>query len=156
MPPASGPFPDVPLPSVGGAPRSLADLWSGGPSLVLIGHRSCKTTRETLPFVDRIHRRRTRGTVTAVLQDDAPTARELAAQLGLALPIRLEADPYPLAHALDLAVVPTLFALTEKGEISAISEGLRRADLEAFAGRLGVPGPLFGPDDAKTPAQKPG
>ena len=29
-----------------------------GEALVLIGHRNCKTTRQTLPFLDRIHRRR--------------------------------------------------------------------------------------------------
>ncbi len=156
MPPTSGPFPDVPLPSLDEPPRSLAEVWSRGPALVLIGHRSCKTTRETLPLVDRIHRRLTRGTVTAILQDDAPTARELAAELGLAVPIRLEADPYPLADALNLAVVPTIFALNEKGEIAGVSEGLCRADLEAFADHLGVPGALFGPEDARIPPLKPG
>jgi hypothetical protein len=156
VPLATGHFPTVSLPGLGAPPRSVAESGLGAPALILIGHRSCKTTRETLPLVDRIHRRRTRGSVTAVLQDEEPVARELVAQLDLALPVRLEADPYPLAAALDLMVVPTLFVLDENGVITGVSEGLRRADLEAFADRLGVSGALFGPEDAKIPPQKPG
>ena len=156
MPSTSGSFPTVSLPGIDDPSRPIAEAGLGAPVLVLIGHRDCKTTRETLPLVDRIHRRRTRGSVTAILQDDAPAARELMAELDLALPVRLEADPYPLAAALDLMVVPTLFALDENGAITGVSEGLRRVDLEAFAHHLGVPGALFGPGDAKIPPQKPG
>jgi hypothetical protein len=156
VPITSGPFPTVSLPGLDGRPSLIAEAGLGTPALVLIGHRGCKTTRDTLPLVDRIHRRLTRGRVTAVLQDDAPDARALVDQLHLALPVQIEADPYPLAAALGLEVVPTIFALDENGVITGMSEGLRRADLEAFADRLGVPGALFGPEDAKIPPHKPG
>ena len=64
-------------------------------------------------------------------------------------------DPYPLAAALELTTVPTLFAIAPGGAITAISEGLRRADLEAFGRHLGVAGELFAAED-KVPAGKPG
>jgi hypothetical protein len=156
MPLASGPFPSVVLRDLEGAPHPIAEAWAAGPALVVVGHRNCKTTREILPLVDRIHARRGSGAgVLAVLQDDPETARVLRDQIGLALPLRLEADPYPLAAALELTTVPTLFLVAPEGTIERVSEALRRADLEAFAVRLGVAGELFGAKD-KVPALKPG
>lgn len=151
-----GAFPDWTLPDVDGAEAPLSRAWSEGPALVLVGHRTCKTTRETLPWVDRLHRRRgPNATVIAVLQDDAETARTLIASQGLEMPVRLEADPYPLAAALELTTVPSLFALAPGGAITAVSEGLRRGDLEAFGRHLGIEGDLFTAED-KVPAGKPG
>jgi peroxiredoxin len=156
MPRREGVFPDWTLPDVDGALSPLARAWAAGPALVLIGHRTCKTTRETLPWLDRLHRRRgANASVVAVLQDDAETARELIAAQGLQVPVRLEADPYPLAAALDITTVPTLFAIGRDGTITAVSEGLRRADLEALGRHVGVTGELFTPED-KVPAGKPG
>ena len=153
MPRTTGLFPRVPLTGLDGLERRVE---AGGewPSLVLLGHSDCRTTRETLPLVDKIHRRG-RGTVTAVLQDTAAAARDLVTTLSLAVPVLLEVDPYPLAAALDVATVPTLFVLTPESRIEAVSEGLRRADIEAFAERLGVDGPLLGPEDT-VPALRPG
>jgi hypothetical protein len=152
---ASGPFPRASLRDLEGAPRALDEAWKDGEALVLVGHRSCKTTRETLPYVDRIHRRRSRGRVLAILQDDAATARALAAEQNLELPILLEEDPYPVAAELDLVAVPTLFAVDAGGGIVKVVEAFNRAELEAFAERFGVPPPLFLPED-NAPAFKPG
>jgi hypothetical protein len=146
-------FPEAALPDVAGNVSRLDAAWAEGPALVFLGHRSCKTTRQTLPYVDRIHRRG--GRVLAVLQDDPEAARELLGELGLALPVRLEADPYALASALGITTVPTLLMVEKAGTIAATSEGFRRDDIEAFAGKLGVAAPLFVPED-KAPAQKPG
>ena len=139
----SGPFPDLALADLDGRPHSLAEAWRDGEALFLIGHGDCSTTRQAIPYVDRIHRRKTRGAVVLVLQDDAQAARRLAAEEGLALPIRLEPDPYPLARALDLGVVPALVLVDREGRIDRVSVGFRRADLDAFAARLGVAGTLF-------------
>ncbi|HET7295477.1 MAG TPA: hypothetical protein VFM88_23885 [Vicinamibacteria bacterium] len=156
MPRATGPFPDLELPDPDGALHPLAEAWARGPALVVLGHRNCKTTREALPFVELIHARCGGGaTVLAVLQDDAETARALTDQLSLTLPVRLEPDPYPLAAALDVTTVPTFFLVARGGAIERASEALRRADLEAFGARLGVPSPLFTAED-KVPAHKPG
>jgi peroxiredoxin len=156
MPLASGAFPDFRLPDLAGEAHALSDAWQAGDALILIGHKNCKTTRQTLPYVDRIQQRRGSGaSVLAVLQDGAEEARQVVQNLGLTLPIRLESDPYPLGHALDLATVPTLFLVQKGGAIERISEAFNRADLEAFAERLGVAGPLFVPAD-RAPAMKPG
>jgi hypothetical protein len=153
---SQGAFPALALPDLEDAERPLAEAWKDGDALLLIGHKNCKTTRETLPFVDRIHRRRAaHHGVLAILQDDPQTARELQGKLSLALPLRLEADPYPVARGLGLTTVPTLFLVDRSGAIRQVSEGFVRKDLEAFAERLGVRAPLFTPED-KAPAMKPG
>jgi len=153
---AGGAFPDFRLPDLAGDPHSLADSWQRGDALILVGHKSCKTTRQTLPYLDRIAQRRgPTASVLAVLQDTPEDARQVAQNLKLTLPIRLEADPYPLAAALELTAVPTLFLVAKGGAIARISEAFHRGDLEAFAERLGVTGPLFVPED-KAPAMKPG
>lgn len=153
---AHGGFPGQALPDLEGGQRSLAEAWKEGDALILIGHKTCKTTRQALPFVDRIHRRRSpRRGVVAILQDAPEDALALKETLGLELPIRLEADPYLLARAVSLVTVPTLFLVDREGQIRAVSEGFVRADLEAFAARLGVASPLFTPED-KAPAMTPG
>ena len=152
---AGNPFPTQALPDLDGAERPLALAWSEGPALVCIGHRDCATTRLTLPFVDRLYERRPSGaSVVAVLQDDPASARALARDLGLTLPILVEADPYPLAAELKLRAAPTLM-LVRDGTIAKAAEGFSRDDLEAFSRELGIAGPLFSPDDT-APPRRPG
>jgi len=155
MPRLGAALPDLTLPGLDGAPRALAEIGSSGPALVVIGHSDCKTSRETLPYVDRIHRRRRAGSeVVAILQDDAEAARGLVRELALDLPVLLESDPYPLAEALELVTVPSLLEIADAGVIARVSEGFSRDDLEAFAARLGA-APLFTPED-QSPAFRPG
>ncbi len=149
-------FPEMALPDLEGTARPLADAWAKGPALLILGHGDCKTTRDALPFVDRIHRRKD-GAATAlmILQDGAETARELRAELGLELPVRLETDPYPFFQRLGIETVPTLVLVGADGVVRRVSEAFRRDDLEAFAEALGVPAPLFTAVD-RAPALRPG
>jgi hypothetical protein len=150
------PFPRRALPDLQGVERPLPRAWSQGAALVAVGHRDCATTRLSLPYVDRLHRRRGPGhEVVLVLQDERADAEALAGELGLEVPVLLEADPFPLARELGLRTVPTLMLVGEDGVIAAACEGFRRQDLEEFAARLGVEGPFFGADDG-APARKPG
>ena len=144
------------LPDLTGTLRPLAETWATGAGLLLIGHGDCQTTRQVLPYLDRIHRRRGPGArVLLVLQDDAHAARSLVSELKLEVPVGLEADPYPLAEALGLVTVPTLFLLRRGSVIASVSEGFNRAELESLAVPLGVEGPLFTPADG-APAFRPG
>jgi hypothetical protein len=153
MPPAAGgTFPDHVLPGLGGAPLRLADAWSGGRALVVVAHADCGTSRLALPFVDRLHRRRGPGAgVVAVLQEDDAGARRLCGELGLALPVALDLDPYALSRQLTLEAVPTLFELGPGGRILAVHEGFRRDGFEALAAALGVAAPFFAAGDDAPP-----
>jgi hypothetical protein len=150
------PFPSHSLPDLDGVPRPLSMNWTEGPALILVGHRDCATTRLTLPFVDRIHKARPAGaSVVAVLQDDAAAARALMADLGLTMPVLLEADPYPLSAELGLRAAPTLMLVGRDGKILRAAEGFSRIDLDGLAVALGTTVPLFSPTDT-APPRRPG
>lgn len=143
------------LPDLSGVERVLSAAGGELPLLVVHGHRTCGTTRLALPYVERIHRRKTRGRVVVVLQDTPEDARTLCRDLDLTLPVLLEADPYPFAAALQADTVPTLMLVDADGRITHLGAGFRRTELEAMGAALGVAGPLFAPDD-KAPALRPG
>ena len=134
----------------GSAPSSV--LHAGGPTLVVIGHMSCKTTRQTLPFIDRIHK--DGGRAVAMLQDSPEDAANGLAKLGLDLPFLCEKNPYALSAAIGLEVVPTLLFVEADGTVVLTSEAFRRPDIEAFAQRLGAPKPVLANDTM--PGFKPG
>ena len=156
---AGRPFPQVALPDLDGKRQDI--LGASGSrvasvSCVVVGHSECGTTRLAIPYLKRMHDRRGPGaSVVLVLQDDAAAARALLAELRAEMPVRLEADPYPLARATGLATVPTLFLVGPARRVERVSEGFERAALEEMAGRLGVPRPFFTPEDA-APALRPG
>jgi len=152
---SSGPFPELALADLDGLVHPLREAWRDGDALVLIGHGDCSTTRLTLPFFERIHRRRTRGTALLVLQDDAEAARALQSELGLSVPICLEPAPYALASDLRLEAVPTLVLVDSGGRIVRASGGFDRDVLEALAAHMGTVGALFAPGD-RAPAFRPG
>ena len=132
--------------------ESSEALYAGGPAVVLIGHKNCKTTRQTLPFVDRIHK--DGGRAMALLQDTPAEASAALLKLGLTLPFLCEPDPYALSAAIGLDVVPTLLFIESNGTVVLTSEAFRRPDLEAFAKRLGAPVPVI--ENDTMPGFKPG
>ena len=149
--------PPFPLPQTGlqkpdGSPVSSGAMNAGGPTLVIVGHLNCKTTRQTLPFIDRIHK--DGGRAVAMLQDSPEDAAAGLAKLGLDLPFLCERNPYPLSAAIGLDVVPTLLFVEADGTVALTSEAFRRPDIEAFAERLGAPKPVIANDTM--PGFKPG
>jgi hypothetical protein len=127
-------------------------LYSAGQTLVIVGHMNCKTTRQTLPFIDRIHK--DGGRAVAMLQDSPEDAEAGLAKLGLSLPFFCERNPYSLSAAIGLEVVPTLLFIEADGTVALTSEAFRRPDIEAFAERLGAPRPVIANDTM--PGFKPG
>ena len=137
-------------PEGAGAPSSA--LHADGPTLVIIGHFNCKTSKQTFPFIDRIHK--DGGRAVAMLQDSPEDAAAGLAKLGLTLPFFCEPDPYVLSSAIGIVTVPTLLFIEADGTVALTSEAFRRPDIEAFAARLGAPKPVIANDTM--PGFKPG
>lgn len=150
--PAPFALPDAPVTDREGRASTLHVLTAGAPALLIFGHKDCKTTRQMLPYIDRIHR--SGGRAFAVLQDAPDAALAALEKLGATLPFVSEADPFPFARAIGAEVVPTLLFVDADGRVSATSEAFRKPDIEAFAARLGVGTPVL-PGDTM-PAFKPG
>jgi hypothetical protein len=152
LPSVPFPLPDAPVLDADGNATSTRALVAGKRALLIFGHQNCKTTRQTLPYVDRIHR--AGGRAFAVLQDPVGAAAEALRKLDATIPFVSEADPYPFAQAISAEIVPTLLLVEEDGTVSATSEAFSRAALESFAAKLGVASPVL-PGDTM-PATKPG
>ncbi|MBP9945756.1 MAG: hypothetical protein KBH14_05125 [Vicinamibacteria bacterium] len=127
-------------------------LHAGGPTLVMIGHLNCKTSKQTLPFIAQIHK--DGGRAVTMLQDSPENAAAGLAKLGLTLPYFCERDPYALSAAIGIVTVPTLLFIEADGTVALTSEAFRRPDIEAFAERLGAPKPVIANDTM--PGFKPG
>jgi hypothetical protein len=153
-PEAPARLPALALPALAGGVRDLSRV--DRPTLVSLGHGECPTTRLLLPCVERIHRGRRPGTdVVVVLQDTPDDARALAAELGLSAPVLLDGPPWALGTALRTDVVPLSLLVAPGGRIERSWPAFRRQDLEEAAALLGVPPPLFAPDDP-APVFRPG
>jgi len=156
---AGRPFPQVALPDLDGKRQDILGTSGSrfsGVCVIAIGHSQCGTTRLAIPYIKRMHDRRGPGaSIVLVLQDDAAAARALLAELRAEMPVRLEADPYPLAREMALSTVPTFFLVGPGRRVERVSEGFERAALEEMAARLGVMRPFFTADDA-APALRPG
>ena len=146
-------FPAAELPALAGPPRDLSRV--AQPTLVVLGHGECGTTRLLLPFVERMHRRRRAGTeVVLVLQDTPDDARALVGELGLSLPVLLDPEPWPLGRALAAQTVPLTMLLGAGGAIEESWPAFRRDDVERAAALLGA-APLLTAHDL-APALRPG
>ncbi len=145
-------LPPTELQNPDGSAASSRAMHAGGPTLVIIGHLNCKTSKQTLPFIDRIHK--DGGRAVAMLQDSPEDAAAGLAKLGLNLPFLCERSPYALSAAIDLVTVPTLLFIEADGTVALTSEAFRRPDIEAFAERLGAPKPVIANDTM--PGFKPG
>ncbi len=150
--PAPFPLPLADLLTPDGRVTSSEALFVGGPTVIMIGHKDCKTTRQTLPFIDRIHK--DGGRAVALFQDSPEEAAAALVKLGLHLPFFSESSPYPLSTAIGIATVPTLLFVESNGSVALTSEAFRRPDIEAFAKRLGAPVPVI--ENDTMPGFKPG
>jgi hypothetical protein len=150
--PAPFALPPIELQTKDGLRVVSSAMHAGGPTLVMIGHLNCKTSKQTLPFIDRIHK--DGGRAVALLQDSPEDAAAGLAKLGLSLPFFCERNPYPLSTAIGLVTVPTILFIEADGTVALTSEAFRRPDIEAFAERLGAPKPVIANDTM--PGFKPG
>ena len=154
---SSGPFPELELADLDGVVHTrCAAAWRDGEALVLIGHGDCSTTRLTLPFFERIHRRRTRGSRRCWCCRTRPRRRgRCGRSWTCSVPIRLEPAPYPLAAELRLVAVPTSLLVDRTAASSARRRGSTGTPSKPWPQRLGAEGPLFAPDD-RAPVFRPG
>jgi peroxiredoxin len=91
----------------------LAELLPSGPVLLAFFKSTCPVCQMTLPFLERIHRGRTPGSleVYGVSQDDAETTREFAGEFGISFPMLLDTEEsgYPASNNYGLSTCHRCF-----------------------------------------------
>ncbi len=144
-----------------GTPRSLNDLTSAGPVLLVFFKTSCPTCRLALPVVAELERRYGDVVpVVAVTQTAMATTLPWLDEQGFAGPVLDdERSQFTVSRAYDIRTVPTL-VLVEAGRVAGTSEAWDRDRVNQWAYELGVrtgrdPSPVSTQDDGR-PVFKPG
>jgi peroxiredoxin len=130
---------------VNGAVEGTADLGqllAGGPALLAFFKSTCPVCQMTLPFLERIHRGRTPGSldVFGVSQDDEGTTQEFAGEFGISFPMLLDTEEsgYPASNAYSIAHVPSLFLVERNRTIAWSLEGFNRREILAVSSYAGM------------------
>ncbi|HLY17277.1 MAG TPA: TlpA disulfide reductase family protein [Bryobacteraceae bacterium] len=143
--------PDFNLTRLGDAGETvnLGKLLADGPVLLAFFKSTCPVCQMTLPYLERVHRGRTPGSLTiyGVSQDDAETTREFSQEFGISFPMLLDTEEsgYPASNAYSVGHVPSLVLVERDGNIAWGLEGFNKREFVAMAAQAGVS--PFGPDE---------
>ncbi len=157
----SGRAPEFDLPALAGGRKSLKDLISAAPVLLVFYKVSCPTCQLTLPFIERLGKAgKVDGPqVVAISQDDAQATATFNLRFGISLPTLLDPprtpgiQPYPASNAYRITNVPSLFLVESDGQISRSVDGFDKAEMMALGEIFGVD--VFTPSD-RVPVFRPG
>jgi len=147
--------PQFELPAMDGSKFSLHEALTKGPVLVVFFKISCPTCQYALPFYERIYKTYGRGklSIVGVSQNDKKDTAEFMKKYGVTFPVLLDdTKTFPTSNAYGLTNVPSVFWISEDGQIEISSVGWSRQDFEeivrkAASGNGLAPKPLFQPSE---------
>jgi peroxiredoxin len=138
--------PPFALTGLDGATRTLQEILSAGPALLIFYKISCPVCQLTLPYLQRLSANPSIQ-VFGISQDDSSATRGFTQRLGVTFPMLLDqaSEGYPASNAYGLISVPSLFLVESDGTVARSFNGFSKRDLEEIGARAGVA--PFGPDD---------
>lgn len=144
--PAGAAAPPFELTGLDGATRSLKEILSAGPALLVFYKISCPVCQLTLPYLQRLSANPSIQ-VIGISQDDSSATRSFTQRLGVNFPTLLDlgSQDYPASNAYGIASVPALFLVESDGTVARSFNGFSKRDLEEIGARAGVA--PFGPED---------
>jgi len=125
--------PDFKLQTIDGKPFSLRDSRERGPVVLAFFKISCPICQYAFPFLERIHRAYAykNVAVVGVSQNGAKDTTSFMKEYGVTFPVLLDdTRTYPVSNAYELTNVPTVFWITQNGEIEVSSVGWVKKDIE--------------------------
>lgn len=155
--------PDFTLPDLTGQPHTLSDALRQGPVLLAIWKASCRTSKTTFPYLERLRQTYPQPGwhLWAIGQDPGDVIRSFLAQVGpVTFPVLNDYPDYAVSKLYDPVATPTLFFVDPDDRIALTSAGFNKADLNAIsarlAGRFAVTPATVAPADDGNPPFKPG
>ena len=133
--------PDFKLRDLSGKTYTRSEISAGKPVLLAFYKVTCPTCQYAFPFLERIHRGKTRDIgIYAISQDDAGSTREFDQEFGISLPTLLDAEEegYPASNAYGLSHVPALFLIEPDGRISFAISGFDKKGMEELGRKFGA------------------
>ncbi len=125
--------PDFKLPTMDGKKFSLREALVRGPVVAVFFKISCPVCQYALPFLERIHQayRGQNETVIGISQNDKKDTAAFLKEFGITFPVLLDdPDTFPASNAYGLTNVPTVFWISQDGEIEVSSVGWSRQETE--------------------------
>jgi peroxiredoxin len=147
--------PQFELPAMDGSKFSLQEALTRGPVLAVFFKISCPTCQYALPYFERLYKTYGKGklSIIGVSQNDKKDTAEFMKRYGITLPMLLDdTKTYPASNAYGLTNVPTVFWISEDGDIELSSVGWSRQDFEDIVKKAAsangqAPKPIFQPTE---------
>lgn len=130
--------PEISLPDMSGRRFSLAQARQRGPVALVFFKISCPVCQYAMPFLERVYRAyKGRANVVGVSQNPRQDTAVFMHEYGITFPIVLDdLSSYPVSNAYGLTNVPTVFLISQDGEVEVCSVGWARQDVEEINRRL--------------------
>jgi len=125
--------PDFALKTLDGNRFSLADEIARGPVVLAFFKVSCPTCQYAFPFLERLNKAYSKSNtkMIGVSQNEAKETAAFAREFGITFPLLLDdTHSYAVSNAYGLTNVPTIFWISQDGEIEISSVGWVKADFE--------------------------
>jgi peroxiredoxin len=147
--------PQFELPAMDGSKFSLQDALSRGPVLAVFFKDSCPVCQYALPYFERLYKSYGKGklSIVGISQNDKKDTAEFMKRYGITFPILLDdTKTFPASNAYQLTNVPTVFWISQDGEIEISSVGWSRQDFEEIVKKAAsvnglAPKPVFQPTE---------
>ncbi len=131
--------PDFALPTAEGHQISLHETLKKGPVVLAFFKVSCPVCQYAFPFFERMYQanRGTNVSFIGISQDNTKKTEAFLNQFGITFPVVFD-DPknYTVSNAYGLANVPTLFYISQSGQIEIASVSWAKAEVEAINEKL--------------------
>jgi peroxiredoxin len=147
--------PQFELPAMDGSKFSLQDALTRGPVLAVFLKISCPTCQYAFPYFERIYNTYGKGklNILGISQNEKKDTAEFMRKYGVTFPILLDdTKTFPASNAYGLTNVPSVFWISEDGEIEVSSVGWSRQDFEEIVRKAAsangqAPKPVFQPSE---------
>lgn len=131
--------PDIELSFVAGSKFSLRDALKRGPVFTAFFKVSCPVCQMAFPYVERLYQaygKSGKVTFVSVSQDDARDTLDFNAEFGITFPALIDSKGYPVSNAYGLTNVPTIFLISQEGEIERSIVSWSKPDMEDLNRKL--------------------
>lgn len=131
--------PDIELSFVDGSKFFLRDALKKGAVLAAFFKVSCPVCQMAFPYVERLYQAYGKSgklTLVGVSQDDARDTEEFNRDFGITFPALIDGKGYPVSNAYGLTNVPTVFLISQEGEIERSIVSWSKPDMEELNRKL--------------------
>jgi len=147
--------PQFELAAMDGSKFSLEDVLTRGPVLAVFFKISCPTCQYALPYFERIYKTYGKGKlrIIGISQNERKDTADFMKKYGLTFPMLLDdTKAFPASNSYGLTNVPSVFWISEGGEIEVSSVGWSREEFEEIVRKAAsanglAPKPVFQPSE---------